>query len=51
MNSITVDSIQQRKFKVYMLFHFEAVDPSTKTVRELPTYAIHTYTVNAATCH
>ena len=37
--SIIVDSMQQRKFEVHTPFHFEAVDPGTKTVREWATYA------------
>ena len=32
MNSIIVDSLQQRMLEVYTLFPFEAVDPGTKTV-------------------
>ena len=30
MNSIIIDSMQQRKFEVHTPFRFEAVDPSTK---------------------
>ena len=39
MNSIIIDSMQQRKFEVHTPFRFEAVDPGTKTVREWATYA------------
>ena len=39
MNSIIVDSLQQRKFEVHTLFRFEAVDTGTKTAREWATYA------------
>ena len=39
MNSIIIDSMQQRKFEVHMPFRFEVVDPGTKTVREWATYA------------
>ena len=38
MNSITVDSMWQRKFEVHALFHFEAMDPGTKAAQELATY-------------
>ena len=38
MNSIIVDSMQQRKFEVHTPFRFEAVDTGTKTVREWVTY-------------
>ena len=37
MNSIIVDSMQQRMFEVYTPFRFEAVDPSTKTAQEWAT--------------
>ena len=39
MNSIIIDSMQQRKFEVHTPFRFEAVDPGTKTAREWATYA------------
>ena len=39
MNSIIVDSMQQRKFEVHTPFRFEAVDSGTKTAREWATYA------------
>ena len=32
MNSIIIDSMQQRNFEVHTLFRFEALDPGTKTV-------------------
>ena len=38
MNSIIIDSMQQRKFKVHIPFRFEAVDSCTKTTREWATY-------------
>ena len=40
MNSIIIDSMQQRKFEVHTPFRFEAVDTDTKTARESATYAI-----------
>ena len=40
MNSIIIDSMQQRKFEAHTPFRFEAVDPGTKTAREWATYAI-----------
>ena len=38
MNSIIVDSKQQRKFEVHTPFRFEAVDMGTNTAREWATY-------------
>ena len=40
MNSIIVDSMQQRKFEVHTPFRFEVVGSGTKTAREWATYAI-----------
>ena len=39
MNSLIVDSMQQRMFEVHTPFRFEAVDTGTNTAREWATYS------------
>ena len=39
LDSIIVNSMQQRMFEVHTPFRFEAVDTGTKTAREYATYA------------
>ena len=51
MNSIIIDSMQQRKFEVHTPFRFEAVDPGTKTAREWATYASMIFPGFSCSCY